>query len=220
MQLKNVYKLINSKRPDCVRVIWLTEEGSDPSLHFTVEKTMHCDVLWVAKQILQSTNMCCGWWDFSLFAIVSPFSHVFVVHILSDTNCIVSFFRKYDLEFLTCLPPPPQLYQVYVWHFSDTWSLQIFTVFNTVHGGPKHYTPIYTGWLLNNMYSAWADILVDFTRWQCRWFCADPEEMPSSPVSFSNSPPHLIYSTEKVRESPTPVVTGSPSGPVQSPASG
>lgn len=46
-------------------------------------------------------------------------------------------------------------------------------------------------------------------------FCTDPEEVPSPPVSFSNSPPHLIYSAEKVRESPTPVSAGSPGGGVQ-----
>jgi len=52
-----------------------------------------------------------------------------------------------------------------------------------------------------------------FAQQQCHWFCADPEEVPSPPVSYSNSPPHLMYSTEKIRESPTPV--GSPGGAVQ-----
>jgi len=35
-------------------------------------------------------------------------------------------------------------------------------------------------------------------------FGVDPEEAPSPPVNYSNSPPHVIYSAEKVRELPTP----------------
>jgi len=47
-------------------------------------------------------------------------------------------------------------------------------------------------------------------------FYIDPEEVPSPPVSYSNSPPHLIYSTEKVRESPTPIAAASPGYGMQS----
>jgi len=47
-------------------------------------------------------------------------------------------------------------------------------------------------------------------------FYIDPEEVPSPPVSYSNSPPHMIYSTEKIRESPTPVSAASPGCGMQS----